>query len=52
MKNIQEFIDYLEDIKHQLGSEIEVKIGSENIEDFEDCIFVDEIKDEIIINYI
>ena len=52
MKNIQEFINYLEYIKKQLGTETEIKIGSESIEDFEDFIMVDDIRDEITISYI
>lgn len=49
-KNLQDLIDYLEAVKKEIGGETKIKLGSiDYIEDFEDCIFVDHVKDEITI---
>lgn len=46
-KNLQELIDYLEEVKNEIGWDVEKKMGSYCIDDFEDCIFVDHIKGEV-----
>ncbi|WP_244833388.1 hypothetical protein [Clostridium sp. BJN0001] len=46
-KTIQELIDYLEAVKKESGSDTKILIAGEVVEDFEDVISVDHVKDEI-----
>lgn len=46
-KNIQDLIDYLEDIKDIVGAKAKILVDGEAIIDFEESIFVDKSKCEI-----
>lgn len=46
-KNLQQLIDYLEAVKMESGRDTEVQINGCHIDDFEDCIDVDHVKDSI-----
>ncbi|AIY81801.1 hypothetical protein U728_1104 [Clostridium botulinum 202F] len=46
-KNIQDLIDYLEAIKKESGADTKVLVDGKVVEDFEDTICVDHVKDEI-----
>lgn len=44
-KNLQQLIDYLEAVKMESGRDTEVLVDGCTIEDFEDYIDVDHVKD-------
>lgn len=46
-KNIQELIDYLEAIKKESVADTKVLVYGKIVENFEDTICVDHVKDEI-----
>ncbi len=46
-KNLQQLIDYLEAVKKESGGDTKILIDGEVVEDFEDVIWVDHVKDEI-----
>lgn len=46
-KNIQELIDYLETIKKESGANTKVLVDGEVVEDFEDAISVNYVKNTI-----
>lgn len=46
-KNIQQLIDYLEAVKAESGNDTEVRVDGCVVEEFEDYIEIDHVKDYV-----
>lgn len=47
VKNVQQLIDYLEEVKSQSGEDTEIRVDGQAIREFDDYIFVDHVEDYI-----